>query len=163
MEAKHKLISTSSEITPPTYIKSKEIVIGVFKWTMPWSKYAINGCDYNWIDNNIFVIHSITTTKQHLDPKSCGQFQWPNEYNIPSLEALHPTTTPCPNTPFQVCAPTKPWHQALNTKKSPTTKKHKMILDHITRTITHNKKFEKQSSKFQNVKSKSLHHKIQRP
>lgn len=54
------------------------------KQTMPWRRCAINGCDWDWIENNTFAIHSITTTKQHLDPKSCRQLQWPNEYNIPS-------------------------------------------------------------------------------
>jgi hypothetical protein len=81
-------------------------------------------------------MHNITNTKQHLDPKSCRQLQWPNEYNIPSLKALHPMTTPCP--PFlSKCVPHKTPTTSTKHKKLPITKKHKMMLDQITRTITH--------------------------
>ncbi len=143
-------------LTPPAYIKSKEIMIGVLN-------EPCHGCDWDWIDNNIFVMHNITNTKQHLDPKSCRQLQWPNEYNIPSLKALHPMTTPCP--PFlSKCVPHKTPTTSTKHKKLPITKKTQNdARSNYKNNNTHNKKFQKKPSKFQSLKSKRLHRKIQRP
>ncbi len=51
----------------------------------------------------------------------------------------------------------------LNTKKLPTTRKHKMMLDQIVRTITHITKKCKKIKIKQIPKLERLHHKIQRP
>jgi hypothetical protein len=110
VESKHKLINASSEFTPPAYIKSKKIMISILN--EPCHGGGVKLMDVIEIELTTIFLSFITLQLQNntFDPKSCRQLQWPNEYNIPSLKALHPMTTPCPS-PSQVCA-----SQNLDTK-----------------------------------------------
>lgn len=81
------------------------------KWTMLWRRCAINGCDWDLIENNTFAIHSIQLQNNTLTLKVVGNFNGPmNTTYHPKSSAPndHPLPRP-PLTPLKCVPPQNPY------------------------------------------------------